>query len=79
MYKDGRTPLHTFRADIDYAVSEAHTTYGRLGIKVWICKGEVYGKRDLSPNVGMAASAAKSGAAPSGAPRKPMGAKRKKK
>jgi len=53
MYKEGRTPLHTFRADIDYALSEAHTTYGRLGIKVWICKGEVYGKRDLSPNVGL--------------------------
>jgi small subunit ribosomal protein S3 len=48
MYKDGRTPLHTFRADIDYALSEAHTTYGRLGIKVWVMKGEVYGKRDLS-------------------------------
>lgn len=48
MYKDGRTPLHTFRAEIDYALSEAHTTYGRIGIKVWICKGEVYGKRDLS-------------------------------
>jgi len=54
MYKDGRTPLHTFRADIDYALAEAQTTYGKLGIKVWICKGEVYGKRDLSPNVGMA-------------------------
>ena len=52
MYKDGRTPLHTFRADIDYALAEAHTTYGRIGIKVWICKGEVFGKRDLSPNVG---------------------------
>lgn len=52
-YKEGRTPLHTFRADIDYALSEAHTTYGRIGIKVWICKGEVYGKRDLSPNVGL--------------------------
>jgi len=51
-YKEGRTPLHTFRADIDYANSEAHTTYGRIGIKVWICKGEVYGKRDLSPNIG---------------------------
>lgn len=54
-YKEGRTPLHTLRADIDYAISEAHTTYGRIGIKVWICKGEVYGKRDLSPNIGMAA------------------------
>lgn len=48
-YKDGRIPLHTFRADINYALSEAHTTYGRIGIKVWICRGEVYGKRDLSP------------------------------
>ena len=52
MFKDGRTPLHTFRADIDYALEEAHTTYGRIGIKVWICKGEVYGKRDLSMNLG---------------------------
>ena len=51
-YKDGRTPLHTFRADIDYALSEAHTTYGRIGVKVWICKGEVYGKRDLASSVG---------------------------
>ena len=42
-----------FRADIDYALVEAHTTYGRLGIKVWIMKGEVYGKRELSPLVGM--------------------------
>lgn len=50
-YKDGRIPLHTFRADIDYALSEAHTTYGRLGIKVWICRGELYGKQDLSPEV----------------------------
>ncbi|UTW63290.1 30S ribosomal protein S3 [bacterium SCSIO 12741] len=50
-YKDGRIPLHTFRADIDYALSEAHTTYGRIGIKVWICNGEVLGKRDLSPVV----------------------------
>lgn len=51
-FKEGRTPLHTFRADIDYAVAEAHTTYGRIGIKVWVCLGEVYGKRDLSPNLG---------------------------
>lgn len=54
-YKDGRIPLHTFRADIDYALAEAHTTYGKIGIKVWICKGEVYGKRDLSPNIGQSA------------------------
>ena len=53
-YKEGRTPLQTLRADIDYAVGEAHTTFGRIGVKVWICKGEIYGKRDLSPNVGMA-------------------------
>ncbi len=52
-YKDGRTPLHTFRADIDYALTEALTVYGKIGIKVWICKGEVLGKRDLSPNVGV--------------------------
>ncbi len=51
-YKDGRTPLHTFRADIDYALSEAQTVYGKIGIKVWIMKGMVLGKRDLSPNVG---------------------------
>ena len=52
-YKEGRIPLSTFRADIDYALVEAHTTYGRLGIKVWIMKGEVYGKRELAPLVGM--------------------------
>ena len=51
-YKEGRIPLHTLRADIDYAISEANTVYGKIGIKVWIFKGEVYGKRDLSPNVG---------------------------
>ena len=49
MYKEGRTPLHTLRADIDYALGEALTKVGLLGIKVWICRGEVYGKRDLSP------------------------------
>ena len=51
-FKEGRIPLSTFRADIDYHISEAHTTYGRLGVKVWIMKGEVYGKRELSPLVG---------------------------
>ncbi len=45
MYKEGRIPLHTLRADIDYAHAEAHMTYGRLGVKVWICKGEIYTKR----------------------------------
>ena len=50
MYKEGRIPLHTFRADIDYASTFALTTYGKLGLKVWIFKGEVYGKVDLTPN-----------------------------
>ena len=50
MLKEGRTPLHTFRADIDYCNAEALTKVGLLGIKVWICRGEVYGKRDLVPN-----------------------------
>jgi len=48
-YKEGRIPLHTLRADIDYALAEAHTTYGRIGVKVWICRGEVFGKKDLTP------------------------------
>jgi small subunit ribosomal protein S3 len=56
-YKEGRIPLHTLRADIDYAVSEAQTVYGKIGIKVWIFKGEVFGKRDLSPNVGVMSNA----------------------
>jgi small subunit ribosomal protein S3 len=62
-YKDGRIPLHTLRADIDYAISEAETVYGKIGIKVWIFKGEVYGKRDLSPNVGMPNQPARTGGA----------------
>lgn len=49
MYKEGRTPLHTFRADIDYALAEALTKVGLIGVKVWICRGEVYGKVDLAP------------------------------
>jgi len=57
-YKEGRIPLHTLRADIDYAISEAQTVYGKIGIKVWVFKGEIYGKRDLSPNVGMVSNAA---------------------
>ncbi|MCB0606511.1 MAG: 30S ribosomal protein S3 [Lewinellaceae bacterium] len=52
-FKEGRTPLHTFRADIDYSLKEALTVYGIIGIKVWLCKGEVLGKRDLSPHVGV--------------------------
>ncbi len=66
-YKEGRIPLHTLRADIDYAISEAQTVYGKIGIKVWIFKGEVYGKRDLSPNVGVSSNA------PGGGNRRPGG------
>ena len=50
MFKEGRTPLHTFRADIDYALAEALTKVGLVGVKVWICRGEIYGKKDLAPN-----------------------------
>jgi small subunit ribosomal protein S3 len=57
MFKEGRTPLHTFRADIDYALAVASTKVGTLGIKVWIMNGERYGKQDLSPNAGTAANA----------------------
>lgn len=57
MFMEGRVPLHTLRADIDYSVGEALTTFGLLGIKVWVCKGEVYGKRDLSPNFGATSKA----------------------
>ena len=60
--KEGRTPLHTFRADIDYALAVAHTQMGTMGIKVWICNGEKYGKQDLSPNAGFAANSAAPGA-----------------
>lgn len=55
-YKQGRSPLHTFRADVDYAVVEAQTVYGKIGMKIWICRGEVYDKVDLMPG-GVAAAA----------------------
>ncbi len=58
-YKEGRIPLHTLRADIDYSLVEAHTSYGRLGVKVWICKGEIYGKPELVPTSIAAAPARK--------------------
>jgi len=73
-YKDGRIPLHTFRADIDYALAEALTKVGKIGVKVWICNGEVYGKRDLSPN--LAAKSAKGSKAPAGGFRKKSGNKK---
>jgi small subunit ribosomal protein S3 len=75
MLKEGRTPLHTLRADIDYALGEAHTKVGVIGIKVWICKGEVYGKRDLSPNVGATKNVHEN--VPGGG--RPKGGKRRKK
>jgi small subunit ribosomal protein S3 len=59
-YKEGRIPLHTLRADIDYAISEAQTVYGKIGIKVWVFRGEVYGKRDLTPNANMGLQASAS-------------------
>ena len=62
-YKDGRIPLHTFRADVDYNLAEALTKVGLLGVKVWICNGEVYGKRDLSPISGISAATPAAGAA----------------
>ena len=63
MFKEGRTPLHTFRADIDYALAVANTKVGALGIKVWICNGERYGKQDLTPAAIMAANAQAQGSA----------------
>ena len=60
-YKEGRIPLHTFRSDIDYALAEGHTIYGTIGVKVWICKGEVFGKRDLSLNYGISNEKSKKG------------------
>ena len=59
MYKEGRTPLHTLRADIDYCLAEALTKVGLLGIKVWICRGEKFGKQDLTPNFSQQKEAAR--------------------
>lgn len=64
-YKEGRIPLHTLRANIDYSKAEAHTTYGRIGVKVWICKGEIYGKKELTP-FNEENTKSKSGGGPSG-------------
>jgi small subunit ribosomal protein S3 len=65
-FKQGRTPLHTYRMDIDYASVAAQTVYGKIGLKVWICKGEVLGKRDLNPN--FSAGSDNRGNRPAGAP-----------
>ena len=66
MYKEGRTPLQTLRADIDYALGEALTKVGLIGVKVWICRGEVYGKKDLAPSFANNAKEARSGHANAG-------------
>lgn len=68
MLKEGRTPLHTLRADIDYALVPALTKVGLIGVKVWICRGEVYGKRDLAPNFTSTSKEGRSAGA--GAPRR---------
>lgn len=61
MFKEGRTPLHTLRADIDYALVPALTKVGLIGVKVWICRGEVYGKKDLAPNFTQSSNERRSG------------------
>jgi small subunit ribosomal protein S3 len=74
-FKEGRIPLSTFRADIDYALVESNTTYGKLGVKVWIMKGEVYGKRELSPLIGL--SKKQGGGAKGGRGQQPSRGRRK--
>jgi small subunit ribosomal protein S3 len=59
-YREGRVPLHTLRADIDYGLAEARTTYGVIGVKVWIFKGEVFEKAEAAEESGDAAAAAQS-------------------
>jgi small subunit ribosomal protein S3 len=68
--REGRVPLHTFRADIDYGLSEAHTTYGVIGVKVWIFKGEVFeaARPEQAPEVEAAAAAPAAGGTAAGAP-----------
>ena len=66
MYKEGRTPLHTFRADVDYCQTEALTKVGLLGIKVWICRGEIYNKVDLAPNFAQEKNNGRAGGARAG-------------
>jgi small subunit ribosomal protein S3 len=62
-YREGRIPLHTFRADIDYGLSEARTTYGVIGVKVWIFKGEVFDKNELAQQAAAAAPEGEAAAA----------------
>ncbi len=67
-YREGRIPLHTFRADIDYGLAESRTTYGVIGVKVWIFKGEVFDKAQLEQAPAEGEAAAQAGAAPGAAP-----------
>jgi len=70
-YREGRIPLHTFRADIDYGLSEAHTTYGVIGVKVWIFKGEVFDKTELAQQAAEGEAAATPAAPAAAAPAVP--------
>src|SRR6202158_256500 len=70
-YREGRIPLHTFRADIDYGLSEAHTTYGVIGVKVWIFKGEVFDKAELAQQAAEGEAAAAPSTPPAAAPAQP--------
>jgi small subunit ribosomal protein S3 len=72
-YREGRVPLHTLRADIDYGFHEAHTTFGRLGVKVWIYKGEVIESRAEREAAALAAAKAQKSERPRRAPRAPRG------
>jgi small subunit ribosomal protein S3 len=69
-YREGRVPLHTLRADIDYGFYEAHTTFGRIGVKVWIYKGDALGSRTEREQAAATARAAR----PARAPRAPRAA-----
>jgi small subunit ribosomal protein S3 len=72
-YREGRVPLHTLRADIDYGFHEAHTTFGRIGVKVWIYKGEVIESRAEREAAALAAAKAGKTDRPRRAPRAPRG------
>ena len=72
-YREGRVPLHTLRADIDYGFAEAHTTFGRLGVKVWIYKGEVIESRAERAASALAAAKAPKPSRTNRAPRAPRG------
>jgi small subunit ribosomal protein S3 len=72
-YREGRVPLHTLRADIDYGFYEAHTTFGRLGVKVWIYKGEVIGSRAERAEKALAEARAPKADRRPRAPRAPRG------